>query len=146
MKIETFIKGSVVVVVMFILGLTLLGEGILQQKYSVTDPPTFGNVTNYQDDLTGLQTNLEEETLARSEDPGQMDRDEDTTDVSWYTYTRRSLKAVEFAIQGPDSSRGAISEVLSYLHVNSMIIGGILTVIVLSFVFALVAWWKNRRV
>jgi len=71
MKIETFIKGSVVVVVMFILGLTLLGEGILQQKYSVTDPPTFGNVTNYQDDLTGLQTNLEEETLARSEDPGR---------------------------------------------------------------------------
>lgn len=146
MKIETFVKGSLVTVIFFVLGLTLMGEGILQQNFGVTPPPSFGNVTAYQTDIAELQSDLEGETLDRSDDPGQMDRDEDTTDVSWYTYTRRSLKAVEYAIKSPDASRGGITQVLSYLGVNPLIIGGIISLIILSFVFALVAWWKSRRV
>jgi len=145
MKIENYIKGSVVVFIFFTLGLVLMGNGLLKQ-WQIEDAPEFAQVDEYGEDIDSIQTNLEEETLERDDEPGQMDRDEDTTDVSWYTYTRRSLKAVHFTVTAADGSKGGITQVLNYLYVNPMIIGGIITILIMSFVFGLVAWWKGRRV
>jgi len=145
MKIETFTKGSVVVVIFFVLGLTLMGEGILQQKFGVDDAPLFGKVTNYQSDLDSIKEDLEGQTLTSNES-GLVDSEGGTFDEYGYNYIKRALKAVSLVIKGPDSSRSAITEVLKYLKVNHMIVTGILTILVLSFVLALVAWWKSRRV
>jgi len=146
MKIETFVKGSVVVVIFFVLGLTLMGEGILQQKWGVASAPTFSNVSSYDKNIYSIQEEAEEESLAKDTDPAQVDPIQDATDISWYAYTIKSLKVVQYTVKAPDSNRGAISEVLSYLYVNPMIIGGIISVMIFSFIFALVAWWKSRRV
>lgn len=144
MKIETFVKGSIVISIIFILGLVVVGSGILQQEYGVSNGPNFNNITQYQKESYTLQSGLENESMKQVADPGQADED-NTNDIVWWTYTKKSLKAVDQSIRSADSSKGAINEILTYLQVNPMIIGGIITFIVLSFVFALITWWKGKR-
>ena len=145
MKIETFVKGSVVVLLFFVLGLTLMGEGILQQEFDATSPPAFGEVSKYNSTINNVTSSLEDNTLSRDTNPDQSESEGgDFIEYSWL-YIGKALKAVSYTVTAADSSQGSITEVLNYLNVNPLITGGILTIIVLSFAFALVAWWKSRR-
>lgn len=143
MKIETFVKGVLVIMAMFTLGLVLVGDSILQQKYSVSNAPQFATVDALQQDMQDVQSKIENETLQRSDDTGQGDID--LGDDSWSTYTRRSLKATTQTFSTAVKSRSSIASVLTYLRVNPMIIVFIASFIIVSIGFALVTWWKNRR-
>ena len=145
MKIETFTKISLVVVIFFSLGLLLVGEGILSQQYNVADPPTFNGVSRYNSSILRVAEGMRNETMVKETDPKQQDQDYTTYDSDFIDYARKSYKATSETIRLASSSEGAINEVLQYLKVNSVIIGGIVSFIAISFAFALLAWWLKRR-
>lgn len=143
MKIERFVLGGFIAAVFFTLILTLLGDSVLQSSYGVTTPPTFSNTTNYYDDFTTTQSSFESELMTAS-DPGQSNEVAPEEDRFWI-YQGRALKAVWDSVSSPNEAKGSITELGQYLKVNSIIIGTIISFLVLSFGFAVAAWWKNRR-
>ena len=146
MKVETFVKGSLVAVIFFIAGLTILGDSLLQQKFGVDDAPIdqFSHVYSYKNNLTELEGKMSEGTLEAA-DSAEVDESQNTGDFVWWTYTTSALKAVKNTVISADKSKGAIEEVGNYLYIHPLIIGGIISCLILSFIFALVAFWKNRR-
>jgi len=146
MKIETFVKGSLVAVLVFIAGLTILGEGILQQKFGVEDSPldNFSRINSYQDNIKSLEVTMSGETLETSE-VAEVEDSSNTGDFIWWTYTTSALRAVKSTVFSVDKSKGAISEIGDYLYVNPIISGGLISFLILSFVFSLISFWKSRR-
>jgi len=146
MKIETFIKGSLVAVIFFIAGLTILGGGLLQQKFNVDDAPIdqFSHIYSYKSNLTLLENNMGTQTLESSES-SEVDDSANTGDFVWWTYTTQALRAVKDTVLAADKSKGAIEDVGNYLYIHPLIIGGLISSIIISFIFALIAFWKNRR-
>jgi hypothetical protein len=145
MKITTMIITTVIIVAAFSLGLILVGEGILQQKYGVDDAPSFAKVDNLYGKLGNSSDNFEQAVLAAGEE-GQRNDNPTADDGNFWTYTGRSLSAVWDSLQSVGASKSALSEVAHYLKVNPIITSTIVAVVVLSIGFALVAWWKGRVV
>lgn len=143
MKIETFTKGAWVAVVIFVLCLTVLGSGMIRDNYDTETVPTFGNVSTLHNGYDVTETSLED-TLLQTEDPGQTNEDNPDESRFW-VYQGKSLKAVWSVLGSPDDSKGAITEVGSYLNINSGIILSIIVFLVLSLAFAVAAYWRNRR-
>ena len=154
MKIETFIISSLVVGVVFILGLMLIGEGINNYGGTVMD----SELTSIKNNLTivfdttdsnsyfyNSSKDLETETLEKSSDTGQMDRSDETTDISYWTYTTRSLRAATKAISTINPTQRSLTSVLDYFGVNPLIITTIITVLVIMAGFAFISWWKGNK-
>lgn len=143
MKIERFVLGSFIAVVILLAGLLLLGDTILKSEYQSGDIPAFGNASAYMDSTYTIQSDIENEVLTKTEaDQSSVDlADEDR----FWIYQSQALKAVWYAVRSPGETKGVITEVGTYLKVNSLIIGAIIIFIILSFGFAVAAFWKDRR-
>jgi len=143
MKIETFTKASYIVIVVFILGLTILGSTTLQNSFNFGNVPTFSNASNMYNNFSGAQSNLEEDFLT-TENPGQTD--ESSFDESrFWVYQGKALKSTWDVLQPQDDAKGTITEIGNYLKINGAILVAIVGLLILSLTFAVIAFWRNRR-
>lgn len=143
MKIRDFVIYTILIVVTFSLGLVLVGEGVLQQKFGVDTPPTFSKVSKLQSTINGSADNFGDSVLSPTEQ-GQIDQNFDLNDNSFWTYTKRSIDSLWESISIIDGSKSAVTEILYYLKVNPIISATIIILIVFSIGFALITWWKGK--
>lgn len=145
MKIRDMTITAIVGVTFFILGLVLIGDGLLQQQYGVSEPPEFKEVNDLSGSLETLQSDMETDTFTQEADVGQMDEDESSlSDMGFWAYTRKSLKSLGKAVKLNNPMQSASMEILNYLKVHPLIIAAIIMVLIVSLAFSLISWWKNR--
>ena len=122
MKIETFVKGIVVVLAVFTCGLILVGDSILQQEYGVSSAPTIEGIQQLDEEVHTMQGKMENESLVRSTRTGQTSLDQDTDETFW-AYPSKALRTVSYTFSVSAKSKTAISGLLHYHKVNPLIKG-----------------------
>lgn len=143
MKLEQLFITLLVCVAFFTGGMIFLGEGIITSKFRTDEAPEFTKVDELDAALQTAEQSQSEEVFT-PEDPGQTDENLDLSEIGFWSYSGRALKAVGYEAGAVNPSKSAFNEVLGYLKVNPIVIFTIASVLTVMIISAFVAFWKKR--